>query len=126
MGVISGNIMIGFFLGTASFIGKTLGLPFDIRHVTFSMGTLGICLQSLSFQIDLYTVCWVLAGILSVGFFNIAVSFGMAFYIALKSRNIKTNDLLHLPKLLFIYFRKFPLDFFYPPAEERNEEEVFL
>ncbi len=125
LGAIMGNIMIGIFLGTAAFIGKTFGLPFDIRHVTFSMGLLAVSLQSTFFHIDFSTLCWIFLGIVSIGFFNIIVSFGLAFYVALKSRNIDSAQLIQLPKLMFIYFKKHPLDFFYPPASERTEEDVF-
>lgn len=125
LGSIMGNIMIGIFLGTAAFIGKTFGLPFDIRHVTFSMGLLAVSLQSTFFHIDFSTLCWIFLGIVSIGFFNIIVSFGLAFYVALKSRNIDSAQLIQLPKLMFIYFKKHPLDFFYPPASERTEEGVF-
>jgi len=125
LGAIMGNIMIGIFLGTAAFIGKTFGLPFDIRHVTFSMGLLAVSLQSTFFHIDFSTLCWIFLGIVSIGFFNIIVSFGLAFYVALKSRNIDSAQLIQLPKLMFIYFKKHPLDFFYPPASERTEEGVF-
>jgi site-specific recombinase len=125
LGSIMGNIMIGIFLGTAAFIGKTFGLPFDIRHVTFSMGLLAVSLQSTFFHIDFSTLCWIFLGIVSIGFFNIIVSFGLAFYVALKSRNIDSAQLIQLPKLMFIYFKKHPMDFFYPPGAERTEEDVF-
>ena len=125
LGAIMGNVMIGIFLGTAAFIGKTFGLPFDIRHVTFSMGLLAVTLQSTFFNIELATLGWLLLGIFSIGFFNIIISFGLAFYVAIKSRNIEIEQLFKLPKLLFIYLRKYPLDFFYPPKTERTEEEVF-
>ncbi|MCC6571542.1 MAG: hypothetical protein IT274_07960, partial [Chitinophagales bacterium] len=52
-------------------------------------------------------------------------SFGFAFYVALKSRNIDTAQLWQLPLLLLKYFMKYPLDFFYPPKERRTEESVF-
>ena len=125
LGAIMGNIMIGLFLGTAAFIGKTFGLPFDIRHVTFSMGLFAVCLQSTFYNIDFRTLCWVILGIISIGLFNIIVSFGLAFYVALKSRNIDSGQLIKLPRLMFLYFKKHPMDFFYPPKEDRTEEEVF-
>jgi site-specific recombinase len=124
-GAIMSNIMIGIFLGTASLIGKTFGIPFDIRHITFSLGNFAMSLQSMDFQISYQTLLWIFLGIFSIGFFNIAISFGMAFYIAMKSRNISLAQLLELPKLLFLYFKKHPLDFIYPPKTERTEEEVF-
>ena len=125
LGAIMSNIMIGLFLGTAAFIGKTFGIPFDIRHITFSLGLFAVSLQSILFNIDITSVWWIILGICSIGFFNIAVSFGLAFYIAIKSRSIGLVQLFGLPKLLFIYFTKHPLDFFFPPKEERIEENVF-
>ncbi len=124
-GAIISNFVIGIFLGTASFIGKTFGIPFDIRHVTFSFGIFAMSLPSTFSDMNTYTFLWILTGIASIGFFNIVTSFGMAFYIAIKSRNIGITQLIVLPKLVFVYFRKFPTDFFYPPKVDRNEEEVF-
>lgn len=125
LGAVMGNMAIGFFLGTAAFIGILLGIPYDIRHVTFSMGTLAIAFQSLHFSLSSNTFLWAFIGVASIGFFNIFVSFGLAFYVALKSRNISFYDLRVLPGLLLQYFIKFPKDFFYPPKRERTEEDVF-
>ena len=37
-----GNIALGFFFGMAGFIGKTFGIPFDIRHITISAANTAI------------------------------------------------------------------------------------
>ena len=124
-GAIMGNIAIGFFLGTASFIGTTLGLPFDIRHITISTGLFAIGIETLNFQIGLNVVFSVIIGLFTIGVFNILSSFGLAFYVALKSRNIAIKQLTKLPKLLLVYFIKHPLDFFYPPKTERIETDIF-
>jgi site-specific recombinase len=125
LGAVMSNMAIGVFLGTAAFIGHTFGIPYDIRHVTFSMGTIAIAFHSLHFELTLQTFIWAFVGIASIGFFNIFVSFGLAFYVALKSRNIALAELKQLPKLLLVYFTKYPKDFFFPPKEDRLEEDVF-
>ncbi len=125
LGAVMGNIMIGIFLGTATFIGKVFGLPFDIRHVTISTGLFAVALETLSFAVGLKMLFGVLLGLFFIGLFNILSSFGFAFYVALKSRNIDTAQLWQLPLLLLKYFMKYPLDFFYPPKVRRTEESVF-
>ena len=41
-GALAGNVLLGFLLGTAAFIGKITALPYDIRHITFSAGNLAV------------------------------------------------------------------------------------
>lgn len=125
LGSIMGNIMIGFFLGTATFIGTTLGLPFDIRHITISTGLFAIALETLHFQIALNMLFGVLLGLFGIAFFNVISSFGFAFYVALKSRNIDSSELAQLPLILWQYFIKHPSDFIYPSKTERTVENVF-
>jgi site-specific recombinase len=42
LGSLIGNISLGFFLGMAGIFGKSLGIPFDIRHITISAANTAI------------------------------------------------------------------------------------
>lgn len=96
-GGILGNIFLGFCLGMAGNIGKFIGIPFDIRHVTISSGNFVIALGSdNSYQLDL--IITVFLGIVYIGLINIVSSFLITFIIACSSKNLSWKQSL---KVLF-------------------------
>jgi site-specific recombinase len=109
-GGLAGNISLGFFLGTATFIGSITGLPFDIRHITFAAGSFSSALYYVIHDIELTDVVVTFFGILLIGFVNFSVSFGLAFYLACKSRDINILDSPELFSFLKV-FKKVPLGF---------------
>jgi len=119
LGALMGNIILGFGLGFMIFFGKILGIPFDIRHVTISTGFLGFSLTSLDFQIPFVTWAWCLFGLAGIAFTNLAVSFSLALYVALKSRRISSFEIWPLLKLTTKYFLHFPGHFFFPQKEKK-------
>jgi site-specific recombinase len=124
LGSLIGNICLGFFLGTAGFIGYIFGLPFDIRHITISSGNYAIAMFTLleSVQWQYALVC--LVGVLGVGVFNFIVSFGLAIFVAARSRKVKAVQFVDLMKWTGIYFRKYPKDFVWAPHQERQVDEL--
>ncbi|MBS1651162.1 MAG: hypothetical protein JSU07_04050 [Bacteroidetes bacterium] len=87
LGAILGNLFLGFCLGMAGNMGKFIGIPFDIRHVTISSGNYGIALGSgHSFALDLLLT--VFFGIILIGIINIATSFLISFILACGSRKL--------------------------------------
>ncbi len=124
LGSLVGNLSLGFFLGFASFFGFIFGLPFDIRHITIASGNFSISVFSIIHALDGYDIMIAFFGVLGIGFINFVSSFGLAFYVAVKSRNISLRDYTHYSKIVFRYFFKHPFDFIYPPAKERTEEEL--
>ncbi|MBK7885544.1 MAG: hypothetical protein IPJ81_18410 [Chitinophagaceae bacterium] len=117
LGALVGNISLGFFLGMAGFFGKIFGVPFDIRHITISaantaIGVFGMGFHTIPVKELLYTVF----GVFSIGFLNFAVSFGLAFFVAVKSRGIHLKDYPEFIGILWKYFKRFPKDFFKAPV----------
>lgn len=84
-GAIIGNLFLGFALGMAGNLGKFIGIPFDIRHVTISSGNFAISL-SQGYQLPLSLIFTVFVGIILIGVVNIASSFLISFVIACFSR----------------------------------------
>lgn len=125
LGGILGYICLGFMLGYSTLFGKFFGIPFDTRHVTISTAYFGFGVENLNNQLSQQQ--WILTtlGIIGIGFFNFLVSFGMAFYVAVRSRNVPFSSLPTVGKLIGKYLLKYPLDFIYPPKRERKEVEVF-
>lgn len=114
-GSLTGNIILGFFLGMSGIIVKLFGIPFDIRHITISAGNVaigayGIGLQNLPWRFLLE----VILGVLGIGFVNFIISFSLAFIVAVKSRGIQLNDYPEFIRILWRYFKKYPLDFIRP------------
>lgn len=96
-GAISGNIFLGLALGMSGNIGKFLGLPFDIRHITISAGNFGFATGSgWSFSTEL--IVTVFFGVIFIGLINVIASFLISFGLACKSRDISFRSAL---KILF-------------------------
>lgn len=125
LGGIIGNISLGFMLGYAKLIGDIFGIPFDIRHITISTAYYGYGVENLDNQLTQSDWIWTTIGILGIGFLNFFVSFALAFMVALKSRNVTSQSIPQLFKLVGLYFIRFPFDFIYPPAVPRKAEQVF-
>ncbi len=112
-GVIS-NIWFGVFLGSTASVGIFFGLNLDIRHITFASGNFALGIYGGQFTIDLWTFFWSIIGIGLIGFINFIVSFTMSMLLAFRSRNIPLIELYLLNKSIFNYFKKAPLNFFFP------------
>ncbi|MFT3934815.1 MAG: hypothetical protein QM726_14415 [Chitinophagaceae bacterium] len=123
-GAITGSICLGFFLGCAGPLGKFLGIPFDIRHITISAGNTAIGFYGLDHKIALPYLFTIIGGVLMIGFLNFLVSFSLAFYVAVKSRGIKLRDYPEFFTLLGRYLRHHPKDFIWPPRAVRTVEDI--
>ena len=117
LGSIAGSVSLGFFLGMASFIGKIFGIPFDIRHITISAGNTAIGFFGMDKPVDWGYMGIIILGVALIGFLNFFVSFGFAFFVAVKSRGIKLKDYPEFLGILWRYFKKNPLDFLRPPKK---------
>ena len=124
LGAIMGNVLLGFGLGFMIFFGKIFGVPLDIRHVTISTGFFGFAWFSSGFALTWQTVVWSGSGLICIAATNLFVSFSLALFTALKSRGVSTGAILPLARLTFKYFLSYPLDFFFPPRRERNEQHL--
>lgn len=116
LGALVGNISLGFFLGMAGFFGKTFGLPFDIRHITISAANTAIGFFGLDHMVSARELFYTLAGVGAIGFLNFAVSFTLAFIVAVKSRGIHLSAYPEFAGILWRYIKKFPGDFIKAPA----------
>jgi site-specific recombinase len=123
-GAISGSIALGFFLGVAGPLGKFLGIPFDIRHITISAANTSIGLYGLDNNIAFSYFLVVLTGVLMIGFLNFLVSFVFAFIVAIRSRGIKLREYPEFFGILWRYMKKHPKDFLLPPKQIRTAEEL--
>lgn len=125
LGALAGNFYFGLFLGLTGTIGIMLGLPLDIRHITFSAANLAFGLVTLNFQLPLGMVAMYCGGLVLIGMTNLAVSFSLALWVALRSRKLDGRQVLPLLPLLLKRFIRQPLLFLIPPAtvhDNRDED----
>lgn len=125
LGALIGNISLGFFLGMAGFFGKIFGIPFDIRHITISAANTSIAFFGLNHAITAVQLVYTIAGVLMIGFLNFAVSFGLAFIVAVKSRGIHLRKYPEFIGILWKYILKYPADFVKAPSS-RNPGQLDL
>lgn len=112
---LAASISLGFMLGLVPEIMKFIGLGLDVRHVTLSSGSLAAAVPEIGMDIFKMQEFWLaVAGIVLIACLNLGVSFFLALYTAIKSRNIKSIQRDHIYRALWERFKKKPFSFFYP------------
>ncbi|MYM23746.1 recombinase [Duganella sp. FT135W] len=119
LGGLMGNFFFGILLGVMPFIGFVLGIPLDIRHVTFSSANFATAIVGLDHNVSWELVVTSVAGFLSIGMVNLLVSFGLALWVALRSRQVRFNHGWQLLKALGRRFLEAPVAFFFGAKEEQ-------
>ena len=115
LGGLMGNFLFGCMLGTAGIVGIIVGLPIDIRHIAFSSANLGYALVAFDFELPWQTMLWAALGVALIGLTNLAVSFVLALWVALKARGVVFTQKRELLYGLWARFRIAPLSFFVAP-----------
>jgi len=117
LGGLMGNLVFGVLMGVTATVGFLLGLPLDIRHVTFSSANFAIGFVGLDMQITPETAAVTALGIVLIGMVNLLVSFGLALWVALRARKVRFNHGFRLLRALGWRLRAAPLDFFIGPKD---------
>ncbi|MEN9457174.1 MAG: recombinase [Neisseriaceae bacterium] len=121
LGGLAGNFYFGIMLGSIGTLGFILGLPIDIRHITFSAANFAYALVALDHQIGFDTALTSMLGIVGIGSVNLLVSFGLALFVALKSRRARFNQKGAFVREMARRFMRTPGQFFMPP---RNDDQA--
>jgi site-specific recombinase len=119
-----GNAVFGLLMGVTATAGFLLGLPLDVRHVTFSSANFAIGFVGLDYQVTPEQAGIAALGIALIGTVNLLVSFGLALWVALRARKIR---FYHGFKLLRALGRRLwvaPLDFFIGPKADPLDEQL--
>jgi site-specific recombinase len=117
LGGLMGNFVFGVLMGVTSTVGFLLGLPLDVRHVTFSSANFAIGFVGLGQQVDPDTIAITFLGIALIGMVNLLVSFGLALWVALRARKVRFRHGFRLLRALGRRLRAAPLDFFIGPRD---------
>lgn len=117
LGALAGNFYFGLMLGSMGTLGFILGLPLDIRHITFSSAYFGFAFVGADQSLPLNTLLLSLAGVGLIGLTNLLVSFGLALMVALRSRGVHYRQWLPLLGMIWLRFAKNPMSFLWPPKD---------
>ena len=122
LGGLMGNFYFGILLGTMGTLGFLLGLPLDIRHVTFSAANFSTALVGLDHQVSWQLAATSVAGFLTIGAVNLVVSFSLALWVALRARKIRFEHGIRLLRALGLRFIAAPIDFFIGPKDLSSDQ----
>ncbi|NNB89499.1 site-specific recombinase [Corallococcus exiguus] len=116
---VGGSITLGVLLTVAPGVGSFFGIPMDVRHVTFSFGSLALagCALGTSAVMEPGFLAAV-AGVLVVGIVNFGVSFSLALGVALRARDVPVREGARFLGAVSLRFLRNPLPFLLPPRDE--------
>jgi site-specific recombinase len=115
----STSIALGYLLGFVPVIARFFGIPFDVRHVTLSTGTLALAAARFgtsSFGHDWFY--YAMAGIGVTFVLNLGVSFSIASFVALRAYDVHAREQLMLLRYLLRQIVRSPLRFIFPVERE--------
>jgi site-specific recombinase len=127
LGGLMGNFYFGVLLGCLGTVGFLLGLPIDIRHITFSTANFAIAVVGLDYQVSWHVALVSTIGVLAIGTVNLWVSFSLALIVALRSRQVRFRHGAQLARQLMVRFCRRPQDFVIAPkavAESAGETDL--
>ncbi|HEX5801554.1 MAG TPA: preprotein translocase subunit TatB [Azospira sp.] len=124
LGGLAGNFLFGCMLGSAGTLGIIFGLPIDIRHIAFSSANLGYALAAFEFAVPATTVLWAAFGVALIGAVNLAVSFSLALWMALRARSVEFRQSRELLRLLGRRLRTAPRSFVAAPPVQTPVAEA--
>jgi site-specific recombinase len=118
---VVGNITLGLMLGLVPAILTAFAFSFEVRHVTLSAGSIGVALGVLgNGALKLPEFWWAVAGVGSMAILNVAVSFALAFYMAVRSRDLRRNAVRSLRGAIWQRVFRHPLELVWPVKAERE------
>ncbi|MGE0761737.1 MAG: hypothetical protein AB7N80_00525, partial [Bdellovibrionales bacterium] len=122
---LAANVSLGFFLGMTPLIAQFIGLPLDVRHVTLSTGSLTAAVMTLGAESFHMGKFWLaVAGIVSMAFLNLLVSFALAMTVAIRAKKIKAPQRSLIYANLWRRVKSQPLAFFWPAKVENPPGRV--
>ena len=114
---VAGNISLGLLLGLVPALLSAFAFGFEVRHVTLSAGSIGVALGVLGdAPLRSSELWWAVAGVCSMAVLNVAVSFALAFHMAIRSRDLRQAHARSLYRGVWERVRRRPMDLFWTGA----------
>ncbi|MBT9554224.1 MAG: site-specific recombinase [Hydrogenophaga sp.] len=116
---LAANISLGLMLGLVPAFAEFFGLGLQVRHVTLSAGQ--VTAAAMALGADVWrepAFWWAVAGVVAVGPINLAVSFYLAFRLALRAQAINAAHRGRIYAAIRHRLRHAPLSFLLPPRAE--------
>jgi site-specific recombinase len=120
LGALAGNFFFGLYLGGVSAFGALSGLPLDIRHIAFGAANYAYGLVSHDWQQPWLVIASGALGVLAIGFVNLAVSFSLAFYTALRATRLRHDEARRFLRRAIYGLATAPLRLLFKPRALRN------
>lgn len=118
---LAANVSLGLMLGVVPVLFQFLGLPLEVRHVTLVAAQLTAAAVTLGPAVLSDPAFWsALLLVPLVGLCNLAVSFYLAFRLALKARSVSGVDRQRIGRALRLRLRRAPTSFLWPVAAARG------
>jgi len=118
---VAGNISLGLMLGLVPAILSGFAVGFEVRHVTLSAGSIGVALGVLGKSpLRSAELWWAVAGVCSMAVLNVAVSFALAFHMAVRSRDLRRMHVRTLRHAVWRRLLSHPMTLVWPGARQRQ------
>ena len=115
---LAANISLGLMLGLLPAFAGFFGLGLEVRHVTLSTGQVAAAIATLGLDgLATPDFWWAVAGLAVIGPLNLAVSFYLAFRVALAAHSVVPVDRQRIRAALWQRVRQAPASFLLPPRD---------
>lgn len=115
---LSSSVILGLLLGVVPALASFIGLPLEVRHVTLATGQITAAMATEGWGALRNPEVWAcLAAIPLIGACNLAVSFWLAFRLALRARKIRVQDRRRVRRAVWRSVLGRPLAWLLPPKE---------
>ncbi|MDR3101535.1 MAG: site-specific recombinase [Paraburkholderia sp.] len=119
-----GNVVLGMMLGIVPAIVSAVAFHFEVRHVTLSSGSIGVALGVLgTAALKTGELWWAVAGVASMAVLNVTVSFALALQMALRSRDLRRQDVRPLMHAFWRRVTRHPVDLVWPIRRAKLRED---
>jgi site-specific recombinase len=113
---LAASISLGLMLGLVPAFTGFFGLGLEVRHVTLSTGQMAAAAYTLGpGALVTPEFWWAVAGIAVIGPLNLAVSFFLAFRVALTAHSVAPVDRRRIRQAFWQRVRQAPASFLLPP-----------
>ncbi len=115
---LASSVVLGLLLGVVPALASFVGLPLEVRHVTLATGQITAAMATQGWDVLHQREFWAcVAAIPVIGACNLAISFWLAFRLALRARKIRVQDRKRVRRAVWRGLLSHPLRWLMPPTQ---------